>query len=108
MKKILVTRVHRTGKHELLPDHQTVAVAFIVELCWLVDSATPDSDHVVVRLNRSLNYVLSVLASYSVLEQVDWNEISSFRENGHVVNLEVEQSVFSFGLVWIALNLILY
>jgi hypothetical protein len=65
----------------------------------LVDSASPDSDHVVVRLNRSLNYVLSVFASYSVLEQVDWNEISSFRENGHVVYLKVEQSVFSFGLV---------
>ena len=50
-EKLLVLGIGRTGEHEVLPDHDPVSIARLVELVGLVDPATPDPEQVEVRIH---------------------------------------------------------
>ena len=90
MQKFVITWIHSACEHKLLPVHKTNFITSFVERRGLVYATTPNSNHIVIRLNGSLDDVLTVLISNSGFKQVDWDEVSSFHKYRNAINFKVE------------------
>lgn len=89
-QKFIIAWVHSACEHKLLPDHKAKFITSFVEGRGLVDTTTPNSNHVVIRLNCCLDDVLPVLIGNPGFKQIDRDEISSLHKYRDVVDLKVK------------------
>ena len=85
-----VFRIGGAGKHEVLPDHDAVAVAQIVELVGFVDAAAPGTHHVGVGLHQITDAAFVVAVSHAGDEGIVRNPVVAVRVHRHVVDVDLE------------------
>lgn len=97
-----MTRTHQsTGKHEVLPDHDTKLVASVIQGLVFVNASAPDAKHVLVALGLDSaephaqthheTYPSSVTLCRDAGEKtVGRNPAAASTENGDSVDLKVE------------------
>jgi hypothetical protein len=81
-----------------LPNHKTDFITSVVERGWLINSTTPNSNHVIVGLKSCLDNIFSVLLSDSWLKKIDWDEVGAFSKDRYPVNFKIEMSTCCFRL----------
>lgn len=93
-------------EHEVLEYHYPVGSAQIVELIGLVLASSPNSDHVVIWVNHSVDVVLETGTWFkgwvlkSRLEHVWRNVVASLHVYTLAINDKSELSTFEWNLDW--------
>ena len=82
--------VYRTGEYKILPDQDAVTIAQIVKTLLLVETATPNAQHVLVRLCCITNESFQISIRDSGRERIRRDPIGAFGENGYPVDHEGE------------------
>src|SRR6478736_1456911 len=90
IQEFLIARIHAAGKHEVLPHEYSQFVADVVELIGLVDAATPNAQHVHVRVSSRFQQPAILLFAYSSGKAISRYPVCTFCENGDTINDERE------------------
>ena len=77
----LIERIGHAGEHEVLPDHDAVAVAKLQHLVRSVIAAAPDADHVEVALRRRADVIFELLFVRAGVEAVKGDEVGALCEH---------------------------
>ncbi len=92
-----VFRIGGAGKHEVLPDHDAVAVAQIVEFVGFVDAASPHAHHVGIGFHKVSNAALVIAVRHSCDERVVGNPVVAVGVHRHVVDVDLERTAHVVG-----------
>ncbi len=99
-EKLLVGRISRAGKHEVLPYHDAVLVAEIIQAVILVDSSAPYTYHIHVHI-LGVKHMLEILLRRDARQEVvHRHHARSFGEHRLAVELEIQTVTPVVGLVY--------
>ena len=87
-----VLRIGGAGQHEVLPHHDAVLVAQVVELVGLVDAAAPGAHHIGVGFHKIADAALVVALGDTGDEGVVGNPVVAVRVHRHVVDVDLERT----------------
>ena len=85
-------RIGGAGQHEVLPHHDAVLVAQVVELVGLVDAAAPGAHHIGVGFHKIADAALVVALGDTGDEGVVGNPVVAVRVHRHVVDVDLERT----------------
>ena len=86
-----VARVHRAGKHGLLPQQDPGLVAGVVESVLRVEAPAPDAEHVHVGVRGLLDEEAEVCGRRLGREDVERDHVGPLGVDGHAVDREIER-----------------
>ena len=86
-----VVGIGRTGKHEIVPDHDPMPVAGLVKSLVLVASPTPDAQHVEIRCRRLADQRLIARTVHSRIDRVGRDPVGAFAEGSLAVDHDRER-----------------
>jgi len=85
LQKSGIARKHGTGKHEVLPNQNSVFVAQIVKPVVFVNSTTPNAQHVEIGDFGGMNHFLVHFVGYPGSKNIVWNVVGAFHKYRNAV-----------------------
>ena len=82
--------VGAAGEHEILPNHNSVAVCKLIEGVCFVDAATPDADHVGVAFHEVAEGCFVAFLAKAGQQGVARNPVVATSVDWHVVDDDLE------------------
>ena len=82
--------IHAAGKHKVLPNHNSMLITQIIEDIVLIDTSTPDAQHIHVYTGGIENRPFIILGSDARQEVIRRDVIGSFGKNRTPVQLYIE------------------
>ena len=82
---ILIKRIWRAGKHEILPDEDAVFVTDVIKGIRFIIAAAPDADHIHMRMPAILEQLPLFIIARAGDEGIHRDIIAAFGEQRHAV-----------------------
>ena len=87
--KVITLGIHGAAHREILPYHQSILIAEIIEQMVLIDITSPTTQHIAIEVNRHINGIL-YQTLVSAVQGIQRHPIGTTHKDGNLVHIETE------------------